>query len=105
LGRRDSGDRLDELRHLRIGERKVPMPPAADDGEQSGVDEPSQVVARGRRRDARLGSKDACGERSAVGQREQNLRARRLGEQRAHGRDVRVSSGVDIVAHAHDRNR
>src|SRR6266508_6136679 len=55
----DAGDRLDQLADVGAGEREVPMSPARDDADEAGVDEPREMVTRGRWRDARFGGEDA----------------------------------------------
>ena len=90
-GGRDARERLDQLRDLRAGEPVVAVAALGDDGEEPGVDEPPEVLAGGRRRDARLRGEHARRQRATVAEREQHPRPRALAEDRAEGGEVGVS--------------
>jgi NIPSNAP len=104
LAGRDAGDRFDQLGNVRTGKREVPMPATGSRADQSTIDEPREVMTRGRRRNTGFGGKDARSQRAAVGQGEQDLCACRFREQRTDRREVRVPSGARLHVHAGDRS-
>jgi hypothetical protein len=97
---RDACDGLEELGDLAAGEVEVSVPPARNSGDQAGLDESREVMAGGGCRNACLGGQDACRQRSAVGQREQDLRSGRLGQQRADGSQIGISGWLHVLAHS-----
>ena len=88
----DTRERLDQLRDLRAGEPVVAVAALGDDGEQPRVDEPPEVLAGGRRRDARLRGEHARRQRAPVAEREQHPRPRPLAEDGAEGGEIRVAA-------------
>jgi len=70
------------------------MPPLGDDGEQPRVDEPPEVLAGGRRRDARLRGQDTRRQRAPVPERQQHPGPCPLAEDGAEGGEIRVAADM-----------
>ena len=81
----DRGHRLDAFQHggdQRRGDAVVVETPLPGDREQARLDQPGEVLARGRARDARQERKLAAGERLAAHERAQHRGARRVAHER-----------------------
>jgi hypothetical protein len=89
----DTRERLDQLRDLRAGEPVIAVAALGDDGEQARVDEPPEVLAGGRRRDARLRGEHPGRQRAPVPERQKHPhpRPRPLAEDGTEGCEIRVA--------------
>src|SRR5919201_165728 len=99
LQRSDLGNGFDQLGDFTPAEREVPMASAAGDRDKPGIDEPGQMVARSRRGDTRFRGEQTRRQRAAVQERQQNLCAGRLGEQRPDSREIGLTHRLLLLAH------
>jgi hypothetical protein len=89
---------LEQLGDMRAGQGEVAVAASRDDREEPAVDQPGQMVARGRCRNAGFRRQHARRQRAPVSQGHQYLCPGRLGEQGADGSQIRIGVHGAIVA-------
>jgi hypothetical protein len=86
--RSQTHERLERLRHVRVGEPEIAVAPLLLGCQQAAVDQPGQMRAGGLRRDARFLRQLGGSQRPSRHQRGQHVGAGRIADQRADERDV-----------------